>query len=96
LLADQIVEVEKEIRDRGRLLQETADAKLAALRAVQTTLTWLDANMHWIKPEAERRRAARRLEMEAASLREHPAVAPVLEAFPDASVSISEGKGAHA
>src|SRR5690606_36093170 len=69
-LAEQIVEVEREVRNRarrypdlvakGRLTQAVADSKLAALRAVQSTLTWLDRHEHWIKPEAERRAAAAR------------------------------------
>jgi hypothetical protein len=47
-LAEQIVEIEKTVRDRvrtypamierRRLLPETAEAKLAAMRAVQSTL----------------------------------------------------------
>lgn len=65
-LADQIIEVEKTVRDRartypdlvgrGRFRQETADHKLSAMRAVQATLTWLEANAAWIKAEAEARR----------------------------------------
>ena len=96
-LADQIVEVEKEVRDRarrypdlvarGRYLQDTADRKLDAMRGVQTTLMWLDANMHWIKPEAARRLKEQRLAAEAEELRSHPAVAPVIEEFPGAEIS---------
>lgn len=64
-LDEQIAEVEREIRQRarlypawvekGRLKAETADAKLAALRAAQSTLMWLDRNHVWIKQEAQRR-----------------------------------------
>ena len=96
-LTEQIVEVEKTIRDRarrypdlvarGRLLPDTADRKLEALRGAQTSLTWLDANMYWIRPEAERRIKAQRLAAEADELRSHPAVAPVLEALPGAEIS---------
>lgn len=84
-LAEQIIEVEKTVRDRarqypdlvarGRLRQETADAKLAALRAVQSTLTWLEANHDWIKAEAaSRRRAGGAQEKQAAAQR--AAIAP--------------------
>lgn len=96
-LADQIVEVEKTVRDRarrypdlvgrGRLKPETADQKLAAMRAVQSTLTWLEQNLDWIKPEAERRRRARQLAAEAAELARDPAVAEVLAAFPGAAIA---------
>lgn len=90
-LADQIVEVEREIRNRarlypewikrGRLTQPVADQKLAALRAVQSTLTWLERHEHWIKPEAERRAAAARA---LAELEEDEVVRHVRQAFPDA------------
>lgn len=80
-LAEQIVEVEKEVRDRarrypamvakGRLKPETADAKLAAMRAVQSTLHWLERNDGWIKAEHRRRSEAARL---------------VAEHFPDAEI----------
>lgn len=90
-LAEQIAEVEREIRQRarcypkwveqGRYLQATADRKLAALRDVQSTLIWLEANLGWIRPEAERRRELRDVCTE-------PAVAAVLAEFPDARITI--------
>lgn len=107
-LTEQTVEVEREIRQRsrlhpkwvadGRYKAETAEAKLAAMRAAHTTLMWLDANMAWIKPEAERRLADRNAasgrlrgaESDAAereSLRDDPAVAAVLEEFPGAEIA---------
>lgn len=95
-LRDQIVEIEKEIRDRGRrypvavakgrLLQATADAKLAALRAVQSTLTWLEANEGWIRAEAQRRARAAREAAEIAELGEHPAAIALQETFPGAEI----------
>lgn len=94
-LADQIVEVEREIRNRarlypewiekGRLTQAVADQKLAALRAVQSTLTWLDHNEHWIRTEAKRRAAAART---VADLEEDEAARLVRQAFPDAGAGV--------
>lgn len=96
-LAEQIVEVEKEVRDRarrypdlvarGRYLPDTAERKLEAMRGVQTTLTWLEANMHWIKPEAAQRLKEQHLAAEADALRAHPAVSEVLDTFPGAKIS---------
>lgn len=96
-LSEQIVEVEKEIRDRarrypvmiekGRLLPETADAKLAALRAVQSTLVWLETNMDWIRAEAQRRAAEARMRAEADELMRHPDVAVVAAAFPGGTIT---------
>lgn len=90
-LAEQIVEVEREVRNRarrypdlvakGRLTQAVADSRLAALRAVQSTLTWLETHSHWIKPEVERRAAAARA---VAELEEDDAARLVRQAFPDA------------
>lgn len=100
-LADQIIQIEKMLRDdarrfqlkvdRGDWKQETADRKLAALRAVQSTLTWLDQNYDWIRPEAKRRweeaRAKAELEAELHELDEDPAIAAALETFPGAEVT---------
>jgi hypothetical protein len=96
-LAEQIAEVEREIRQRcrvypkwvadGRYKPETADAKLAALRAAQSTLVWLEQNEHWIRPQAQRRAADARLAAEAEALRGHPAVTAVFDAFPDAAIA---------
>lgn len=96
-LADQIVEIEKTVRDRarrypdlvarGRLLPPTAERKLEAMRAAQSTLVWLEANLHWIRPEAERRVKARALAAEAETLRDHPAAREVLVAFPGAEIA---------
>lgn len=95
-LAEQIVEIEKTVRDRvrtypamierRRLLPETAEAKLAAMRAVQSTLVWLEANQHWIRPEAERRARQAREAAEIAALQDHPDVAAVAAAFPGAEI----------
>ena len=100
-LVEQIKEVEREIRSRarlypilvarGRLTQPVADKKLADLRAVQSTLTWLEANEHWIKPEAERRIAAARA---LAELESDEATRLVRQAFPDAGEGeVSELEG---
>lgn len=96
-LDEQIREVEREIRQRARLYPEwiakgrykpeTAEAKLAAMRAAHDTLMWLEANIDWIKLEAARRAHEKRLAAEADSLREHPAVQTVFDAFPDATIS---------
>ena len=97
-LANQIIEIEKHIRDcgrryqelvdKGRWKQETADRKRAALRAVQSTLVWLEKNHDWIKAEAERRRAEARAkakrEAELAEIESDPGVAAALAAFPGA------------
>lgn len=106
-LSEQIAEVEREIRQRcrvypklvadGRYKQETADAKLAAMRATQSTLIWLEANEGWVRTEAVRRRAAAEAD---AALRSHPAVAAVLAEFPDATIAAvrtlpSAGGGTH-
>lgn len=95
-LDEQIKEVEREIRHRARLYpkwiesgrykQDTADTKLAAVRAAHDTLMWLEANLDWIKPEAARRQREKRLRNEADALRDHPAVDAVLGAFPDAQI----------
>lgn len=105
-LAAQIEEVEREIRQRariypkwvadGRYKQDTADAKLAAMRAVQSTLMWLERfrdDIHALhtrlKSEAVAGRAAERqsrLDSELAALRAHPAVKAVLDEFPDAVI----------
>ena len=95
-LEDQIKEVEREIRMRARLYPEwvekkrlkpeTADHKLAALRAAQSSLVWLEANEHWIRPLAlERLRQAK----EAAAIANEPAVAALLDAFPGATVTVT-------
>lgn len=104
-LADQIVEVEGEVRQRvriypkwieaKRLKPETAERKLAAMRAVQSTLIWLETNMDWIKAEAQRRREAARLAAEADVLRGEPAVQAVLEAFPDSTMTVTPGQERH-
>jgi len=96
-LAEQIAEVEREIRQRcrvypkwvqdGRYKQETADAKLAAMRAAQSTLTWLEQNMDWIKAEAQRRAARASEEAELAAIKQHPAVAEILDAYPGAEIA---------
>lgn len=96
-LQQQIEEVEREIRTRARLYpnwvekkrlkQETADRKLADLRAAQTTLMWLDANLHWIKPEAVRRQELARQQAELATLESDPAVQAVKDEFPGAVVT---------
>lgn len=96
-LDEQIKEVEREIRQRARLYpkwveagrykQDTAEAKLAAMRGAHESLMWLDANLHWIKPEAERRLQDRRLKSEADELRDHPAVGAVMDAFADAEIT---------
>lgn len=100
-LADQIVQIEKMLRDdarrfqlkvdKGNWKQETADRKLAALRAVQSTLTWLERNYDWIKPEGERRlneaRAKAEFDAELAALDDEPIVAAIHDAFPDAEVT---------
>ena len=89
-LADQILEIEKEIRDRaqrrfpyavktGKLLPETAERTLAVMRAVHNTFIWLEANEVWIRAEATRR-------AQRAALADHPAVTAVLEAFPGAEI----------
>lgn len=106
-LADQIIEVEKTVRDRarrypdqvskGRLLPATADHKLAALRAVQSTLVWLEQNEAWIRPAFEERcRAERQKAADAALLDEihqQPAVQRVLELFPGADVGLPADPG---
>lgn len=96
-LDEQIREVEREIRQRARLYpkwvedgrykQDTADAKLATMRAVHDTLMWLEQNRDWIRSEAERRLLAERLRAEADSLRDEPAVATLLDAFPGAEIT---------
>jgi transcription elongation GreA/GreB family factor len=105
-LNEQIAEVEREIRMRARvypdwiekkrLKPETAETKLAALRAAQSTLMWLERNMAWIKPEAQRRAMLARQQKELdeieaaerAAVLTAPAVQAVLEVFPDATVTI--------
>ena len=96
-LDEQIKEVEREIRhrarlypkwvDAGRYKQDTANAKLAAMRGAHDSLMWLEANLHWIKPEAERRLHDKRLKSEADALRDHSAVGAVMDAFPDAEIT---------
>lgn len=111
-LSEQIAEVEREIRQRarrypdlveaGRLKPETADAKLAALRAAQSTLVWLEGNMSWIKPEASRRAMAERQraeieEIEAAeraAIADHPVTQDLLAAFPGAEITSITATGA--
>ncbi len=61
-LVEQIMEVEREVRQRGRLYPQwieqgrltrsAADEALERLRACQSTMTWLDANGEWIRAEA--------------------------------------------
>ena len=102
-LSEQIVEIEREIRQRarvypkwvseGRYKRETADAKLAAIRAAHDTLIWLETNMDWIRAEAQRRLREARLAAEAESLREHPAVAAVLDEFPGATFTVNRAPG---
>jgi hypothetical protein len=101
-LAQQIEEVEGEIRQRGRLYPdwvakgrykpETAERKLATMRAVQSTLTWLEQNEHWIRPAYIARREATRRAAEDEALRaelmKNPAVRAVVDAFPDAEVHL--------
>lgn len=100
-LSEQIIEIEKLLRDdarrfqvlvdKGRWKQETADRKLAALRAVQSTLTWLEKNHDWIKAEALRRdreaRATAEFEREVAEMESEPIVTAALEAFPGGEVT---------
>lgn len=96
-LSDQIIEVEREIRQRvriypkwvedGRYKKETAELKLNTLRDVHDTLMWLEANIEWIKPAAIQRTREKRLAAEAASLRDDPAVAAVIDAFPGAEIT---------
>lgn len=105
-LREAIEEIEREIRHRcrlypewvrsGRYKIETAAAKLAALRRAQTQLAWVEHNLDWIKAEAERRRRDVRLAAEAQALRDEPAVSAVLDAFPDAEISVREMSDQHA
>lgn len=99
-LTDQIIESEKDVRDcvrrfailveKGRLKPETAAQKLEALRAIQSTLTWLEANIGWIRPEYERRRAeAKAAAQRAADFAEaadDASVQAVMTVFPDAEL----------
>lgn len=80
-LADQITEAEKTVRERvrswpqrieaGRITVPKAGHKLAAMRAIASTLRWLAANEAWIKAEHARRTEALSI------VREH---------FPDAEI----------
>lgn len=98
ILADeQIEEVEREIRHRMRLYPEwvskgrykldTAARKIAVMRRVRDTLAWLADNRAWIDAEHKRRVARARLEAEAETLRDDPAVETLLDAFPEAEIT---------
>lgn len=93
-IADQIEEVEKEIRQRERIYPEwvkagkykgeTANRKLAVMRRAAASSRWLQENRDWIhETHAQRREAAHWERCDAAS---HPDVARVLEEFPGAEV----------
>lgn len=71
--------------EKGRI--DVDDAKLAALRAVQSTLVWLETNMDWIRAEAQRRAAEARMRAEADELMRHPDVAVVAAAFPGGTIT---------
>jgi len=100
-LTEQIEEVGREVRYRerlypnwvklGRLKKDTAETKLAAMQSVKSTLTWLEQNLDWIKPEAERRRAEARAkaerDREMSELSDDPTVQAAKAAFPDAEVA---------
>jgi len=99
-VSETIIEIEKTVRNwartfsdlvaRGRLKQETADHKLACMRNAQSILTWLEPNMDWIKAEAIKRRHAAEQERELAEIEKLPEVAAVREAFPGATVKLTE------
>ena len=72
---------------KGTLSLEAAAKKHAECMDIMDSMRWLAANEHWIRPEAERRLAARRLMDEAEEIKRHPAVAAVLEEFPGAEVA---------
>jgi len=65
-ITDQIAEVERELRQRerlypkwiaeGRIKQDTADAKLRALRAAALSLRFLGDNRDWISTVWKQRR----------------------------------------
>ena len=77
--------------DAGRLSVEGAHERTVRLEKGLELLQWLQANGEQIK--AWRRLAA----YVEANLQDHPAVAAVLKAFPEASISAvrqSEGEGA--
>lgn len=97
---EQIMEAEKEVRvrarrypvmiEKGRLLQDTADAKLARMRAIVTTLHWLADNRVWIAAQAKLRRETEIEQREAAEADEFArdeTVAAVLAAFPGTSIT---------
>ena len=102
----QIIEVEKTVRDRvrrypdlvarGRLKQETADAKLAALRAAQSSLIFLEKHADWIKAEHARRKADADRQADIDAVRDEPTVAADLDAMPDADVTVSDLDEAYA
>jgi len=107
-LADQIAEVAREIRQRdrvypkwiadGRLKQETADTKLAQLHAALSTLQFIERHADGLRllvkflREADLQPKEQPSEEERQHLLAHPAVRAVVDAFPDASISISNAR----
>lgn len=101
-IAEQIAEVEREIRQRERLYpkwiiakrlkQETADTKLRDLRAAAATLRVVAAHADGLRLLVQYLRAAKPHagempgETETEMLLAQPAVRAVLDAFPDATL----------
>ncbi len=96
-LADLIAIAERELGMRyrvypgrvkvGKMTQDVADIEIAGMRAIRDILRLFAEHEDAVRATLTHEMRCRRLAAEAETLRNHPAVDAVLDAFPDAEIT---------